>query len=86
MGYSFKKETKVLQLTILFKKFTQSNLKPNKIWVHKGSKVYNRSVKSWPEKITIDMYSAHNEGNSAVAERFIGTLRNKIYKYWLEYQ
>ena len=86
MGYSFKKETKVLQLTILFKKFTQSNLKPNKIWVHKGSKVYHRSVKSWPEKITIDMYSAHNEGNSAVAERFIGTLRNKIYKYWLEYQ
>ena len=26
------------------------------------------------------MYSAHNEGKSVVAESFIGTLKNKIYK------
>ena len=27
------------------------------------------------------MHSAHNEGKSAIAERFIRTLKNKIYKY-----
>ena len=27
------------------------------------------------------MYSAHNEGKSVVADRFIRTLRNKIYKH-----
>ena len=27
------------------------------------------------------MYSAHNEGKSVVAERFISTLENKIYKH-----
>ena len=27
------------------------------------------------------MYSAHNDGKPVVAERFIGTLKNKIYKY-----
>ena len=27
------------------------------------------------------MYSIHNEGKSVVAERFIRTLDNKIYKY-----
>ena len=27
------------------------------------------------------MYSTHNEGRSVVEERFIGTLKNKIYKY-----
>ena len=27
------------------------------------------------------MYSTHNEGNSVVAERFIRTLKNKIYKH-----
>ena len=27
------------------------------------------------------MYSIHNEGNSVVAERFIRTLKTKIYKY-----
>ena len=27
------------------------------------------------------MYSTHNEGKSVVAERFIKTLKNKIYKH-----
>ena len=27
------------------------------------------------------MYSTHNEGKSVVAEKFIRTLKNKIYKY-----
>ena len=27
------------------------------------------------------MYSIHHEGKSVVAERFIRTLKNKIYKY-----
>ena len=27
------------------------------------------------------MYSTHNEGKSVVAERFIRTLKNKIYKH-----
>ena len=55
--------------------------KSNKIWVDKGSKLYNRSMKSWPEKNNIEMYSLHNEGKSVVAERFIRTLKNKIDKY-----
>ena len=29
----------------------------------------------------IEMYSTHNEGKSAVAERFIRSLKNKIYKH-----
>ena len=29
----------------------------------------------------IAMYSIHNEGKSVIAERFIRTLKNKIYKY-----
>ena len=38
-------------------------------------------MKSWVEKNAIEMYSTHNEGKSVVAERFIRTLKNKIYKY-----
>ena len=59
----------------------KSNRKPNKIWVDKGSEFYNRSMKLWQEKNDIEMYSTHNEGKSVVAERFIRTLDNKIYKY-----
>ena len=58
-----------------------SNRKPNKIWVDKGSEFYNRSMKSWLEKNDIEMYSTHNEGKSIVPERFIRTLKNKIYKH-----
>ena len=32
-------------------------------------------------KNVIEMYSIHNKGKSVVAERFIRTLKNKIYKY-----
>ena len=38
-------------------------------------------MKSWLEKNAIKMYSTHNEGKSVVAERFVRTLKNKIYKY-----
>ena len=51
-----------------------------KIWVDKGSEFYNRGMKSWLQDNDIGIYSIHNEGKSLVAERFIRTLKNKIYK------
>ena len=59
----------------------QSNRKPNKIWVEKGSEFYNTSFKKWLQDDDIVMYSTHNERKSVVAERFIRTVKNKIYKY-----
>ena len=60
----------------------QSNTrKPNKIWVDKGSEFYNASFKKWLQDNDIVMYSTHNEGKSVIAERFIRTLKSKIYKY-----
>ena len=56
----------------------ESNRKPNKTWVDKESKFYNRSVKSWLQDNNIEMYSRHNEGKSVVAERLIRTLRTKF--------
>ena len=57
-----------------------SNAKPNKIWVNKGSEFYNNSFKKWLQDNHIEMYSTHNEGKPVTAERFIRTLKNKIYK------
>ena len=59
----------------------QSNTKLNKIWVDKGSEFYNAYFKKWLQDNDIVMYSTHNEGKSVVAERFIRTLKSKIYKY-----
>ena len=59
----------------------ESNRKPNKIWVDKGSEFYNSSFKKWLKDTNIEMYSTNNEVKSVIAERFIRTLKNKIYKY-----
>ena len=60
----------------------QSNSrKPNKTWLGKGSEFYNSSFKKWLQDNDIVMYSTHNEGKSAVAKRFIRTLKSKIYKH-----
>ena len=59
----------------------ESNHKPNKIWVDKGSEFYNNSFLKWLKDNDIEMYSTNNEEKSVIAERFIKTLKNKIYKY-----
>ena len=59
----------------------ESNRKPNKIWVDKGSEFYNNYFKKWLQDNDIEMYSTHNERKSVIAERLIRTLKNRIYKY-----
>ena len=67
---------------MLFQKILDnSSRKPNKIWVDKESEFYNSSFKKCLKDNDIEMYSTHNEGKSVVAERFIRTLKNKIYKH-----
>ena len=60
-----------------------SKRKPNKIWVGQGSEFYNNNFKKWLKNNDISMYSAYNEGKSVVAERFMRTLKNKIYKHMI---
>ena len=38
-------------------------------------------MKSWLQDNDIEIHSTHNEEKSVVAERFIRTLKKKIYKY-----
>ena len=52
-----------------------------KIRIDEGSEFYNNSFKKWLKDNKIEMYSIHNEGKYVVAERFIRTLKTKIYKY-----
>ena len=65
-----------------FKKILKnSNRKPNKIWVDDGIEFYNNKFKSFLKNNDIEMYSTFNDGKSVVAERFIKTLKNRIYKH-----
>ena len=49
--------------------------------VDQGSEFYNQSFKDFLKINNIEMYSTFNEGKPVVAERFIRTLKNKIYKH-----
>ena len=76
------KDKKGTSITNAFNKIIkQSNRKPNKIWVDQGGEFYNRDFKKWLSSNDIIMYSTFNEGKSVVAERFIRTLKNKLYKH-----
>ena len=76
------KDKKGSSITNAFNKIVkQSNRKPNKIWVDQGGEFYNHVFKKWLSSNDIIMYSTFNEGKSVVAERFIRTLKNKLYKH-----
>ena len=75
------KHKKGITITNAFQKMSKkSNRKPNKIRVDKGSEFYNSSVKKWLKNNDIELYSIHNRRKSVVAERFIRSLKTKIYK------
>ena len=59
----------------------KSDCKPSRISVDRGSGFYNNSFKKWLKDNNIETYSTHNEGKSVVAERFVRTLKNKIYNH-----
>ena len=63
------------------KKIIAEGRKPNKIWTDQGSEFYNNAFTDFLKINNIRMYSTYNEGKSAVAERFIRTLKNKILKH-----
>ena len=64
-----------------FQKIISEGRKPNKIWVDQGGEFYNNLFKRFLKINNIEMYSTYNEGKSVVAERFIRTLKNKIFKH-----
>lgn len=56
--------------------------KPIYIWSDKGSEFYNRQVKELLKDNNIKLYSTENEEKSSVVERWIGTMKQHMYKYF----
>ena len=74
-----KKETSIVNA---FQRILDSSKrKPNKMWIDQGSEFYYTHFGKWLKHNNIEMYSTHNEGKSVIAERFMRTLKNKIYKH-----
>jgi transposase InsO family protein len=56
--------------------------KPMYIWSDKGSEFYNKQVKELLKDNNIKLYSTENEEKSSVVERWIGTMKQKMFKYF----
>ena len=75
------KDKRAISIVNAFQKIISKGRKPNKIWVDQGGEFYNNLFKRFLKNNNIEMYSTFNEGKSVVAERFIRTLKNKIFKH-----
>ena len=52
---------------------------PEKMWVDKGKEFYNENVKS-----LVKLYSTENEEKSSVVERWIRTMKERMWKYFTD--
>ena len=73
------KDKRGISIINVFQKIVSKGCKPNKIWVGEGDEFYNNLFKRFLKINNIEMYSAYNEGKTVIAERFIRTLKNKIF-------
>ena len=51
--------------------------KPGKLWTDKGREFYNKDVKG-----LVELYSTENEEKSSIVERWIRTMKEKMWKYF----
>ena len=74
------KDKKGTSIVDAFQKIISEERKPNKIWVDQGSEFNNNSVKDFLKISDVEIYSTYKEGKSLVAERFLRTLKSKIFE------
>ena len=75
------KDRRAITIVNTFQKIISDGRKPNQIWVDQDGEFYNNLFKRFLKINNIKMYSTYNEGKSVAAERFIRTLKNKIFKH-----
>ena len=75
------KDRRAITIVNAFQKIISDGRKPNQIWVDQDGEFYNNLFKRFLKTNNIKMYSTYNEGKSVAAERFIRTLKNKIFRH-----
>ena len=81
MGFPLK-DKKDITITNAFQIFLdESGHRQNKIWVDKDGGFSIGPMKSWLQDNDVEIYVTQSEGKSVVAERFIRTLKNNIYRH-----
>ena len=75
------KDKKGISIINAFQKIISKGRKPNKIWIDQGGEFYNNLLKRFFKINNIEMYSTYKKEKFVVAERFIKTLKNRIFNH-----
>ena len=75
------KDKRGISIVNIFQKINSKGRKADKIWVDQGGEFYDNRFKRFLKINSIQMYSTYNEGKSVAAERFIRTLKDKVFKH-----
>ena len=62
-----------------FKIIFKGGRRPKKVWTDKGREFYNKNVMD-----LIELYSTENEEKSSIVERWIRTIKDKMWKYFTD--
>ena len=61
------------------KQIFKEGRRPDKLWTDKGREFYNKDVKD-----LVELYSTENEEKSSIVERWIRTIKDKMWKYFTD--
>ena len=61
------------------KQIFKEGRRPDKLWTDKGREFYNKDVKD-----LVELYSTENEEKSSIVERWIRTMKDKMWKYFTD--
>ena len=67
-----------------FKTIFKEGRKPKKLWTDKGREFYNKDMDDLRKLYDIELYSTENEEKSSIAERWIRTMKEKMFKYFTD--
>ena len=73
------KDKKGETVTKAFQLIFKEGRRPEKLWTDKGREFYNKDVKD-----LIELYSTENEEKSSIVERWIRTMKDKMWKYFTD--
>ena len=67
-----------------FKTIFEEGRTPEKLWTDKGREFYNKDMDDLRKLYDIKLYSTENEEKSGIAERWIRTMKEKMFKYFTD--
>ena len=67
-----------------FKTIFEEGRIPEKLWTDKGKEFYNEKMDDLRKLYDIELYSTENEEKSSIVERWIRTMKEKMWKYFTD--